>query len=307
MSPVKLGLAVWWPAFWSGVPFKLVIALLFLAMGVHPWEMPGIAFLLLLSIPIDIWAMGVSARTVFLERLRLTPPDSLGLTLWWQSTILNAIYLPLAYFIQSGVTGVAQAAAEAIMELGFLKALGVAERIGINLVLWSSVSTVVLIVLVLVWLSLFGRIVRRQAAGAQAATEPYQRLVRSWDLMRVPADQPLMLTVFTATGVFLVFCLWAFMPATTPHPHESYQKEVGKKAPELRPIEALKKTESILAQAESGVEALEAKAEEEAKQKAQEKGKNKGKVPEKASDKAGEKPGEKAAMAQPVAPKTTGR
>jgi hypothetical protein len=293
MSPVKLGLAVWWPAFWSGVPFKLALVLLFLAMGVHPWEMPGIAFLLLLSIPIDIWAMGVSARTVFLERLRLTPLDSLGLTLWWQSTILNAIYLPLAYLIQSGVTDAAKAVAEGVMELGFLKALGVAERIGINLVLWSSVSTVVLIVLVLVWLSLFGRIVTRMAAAAQATTDPYQGLVRRWDLMRVPADQPLMLTVFTATGVLLVFCFWVFLPATTPHPHESYKTEAGKKAPELRPIEALKKTEKILAQAESNVQALEVKAEEEAKQKEREKGQGKAKrkVPEKSGNKGGEQPG----------------
>jgi hypothetical protein len=278
MSPVKLGLAVWWPAFWSGVPFKLALALLFLAMEVHPWEMPGIAFLLLLSIPIDIWAVGVSSRTVFLERLRLLPPESLGLTLWWQSTVLNAIYLPLAYFILTGVTGAAKAVAEAIMELGPLKALGVAERIGINLVLWSSVSTVVLILLVLVWLSFLGRIIRRQAARAQATSEPYQVLVRTWDLMRVPADQPLMLTVFTATGVLLVLCFWAFLPATTPHPHESYQTDAGKKAVELRPMEVLKKTEKVLAQAEAGVQSLEAKAEEEAKQKEREKGQSKGKA-----------------------------
>ena len=57
MSSVKLGLAVAWPAFWTGVPIKIVIALLLLAMGLYPWEMPGLAFLLLLSIPIDIWAL----------------------------------------------------------------------------------------------------------------------------------------------------------------------------------------------------------------------------------------------------------
>lgn len=321
MSPVKLGLAVWWPAFWSGIPFKLVIALLFLAMGVPSWEMPGVAFLLLISIPIDIWAMGVSARTVFLEQLRLNPPDSLGLTLWWQSAILNAVYLPLAYFIESFVIAGAKAVTNVIMELGFMKALGVAERISIDLVMWSSVSTVVLIVLVLVYLSLFGRIVRRQAAGARSATESYQGLVRSWDLMRVPADQPLMLTVFTATGVLLVFALWAFMPVTTPHPHESYQQATGKKAPELRPVEALKKTEKLLAQAETRVEALEAKAEEEAKEKKKEKGKGRSKGaaestkpkadPAKAGDKtgakAGEKPGEKPVQAQPVAAKAAGK
>jgi len=299
MSPVKLGLAVWWPAFWSGIPFKLTIALLFLAMGVPSWEMPGIAFLLLLSIPIDIWAMGVSARTVFLEQLRLNPPDSLGLTLWWQNAILSALYLPLAYFIEISVIAGAKAVTNRIMELGLMKALGVAERISINLVMWSSVSTVVLIILVLVYLWLFGRIVRRQAAGARAATESYQGLVRSWDLMRVPADQPLMLTVFTATGVLLVFGLWAFMPVTTPHPHESYQQSKGKQVPDLRPVDALKKTEKLLAQAETRVEALEAKAQEETKEKEKEKGKGKSKgtadptKPKAEPAKAGEKPSPK--------------
>lgn len=324
MPPIKLGLAVWWPAFWTGVPFKLIIALLFLAMGVHPWEMPGLACLLLLSIPIDIWAMGVSARTVFLERLRLNPPDGLGLTLWWQITALNAVYVAAAYFIETSVTAGAKAAAEAIMELGFIKALPVAERISLNLTLWGSVSTAVLVILVLVWLSLMGRIVRRQASGASAATEPYQGLIRAWDLMRVPADQPLLLTVFTAAGVLLVFALWAFMPVTTPHPHESYKKEAVKHAPEIKPAEALKKTEKLLAQAEVGVQALEAKAEEEAKEKDKEKEKAKGKgkdqgaekgkgAADSANPKAGgakaeapkgaEKPADKPAAAQPVAAK----
>ena len=78
ISSVKLGLLVAWPAFWIGVPLKLVLSLLLLAMGLHPWEMPGLAFLLLLSIPIDIWALGLSARTVFLERLRLQAPEGVG-------------------------------------------------------------------------------------------------------------------------------------------------------------------------------------------------------------------------------------
>src|SRR2546426_1997057 len=84
MSSVKLGLAVAWPAFWTGVPIKIVLILLLLAMGVPPWEMPGLALLLLLSIPVDIWALGLSARTVFLDRLHLEPPESAGVSLWWQ-------------------------------------------------------------------------------------------------------------------------------------------------------------------------------------------------------------------------------
>jgi hypothetical protein len=87
--------------------------------------------------------------------------------------------------------------------------------------------------------------------------------------MRVPADQPLMLTVFTATGVVLVLLLWAFMPVTTPHPHESY-KEEKKAAPPIKPTDALQKAERVLTQAETSVQALEEKAK-----------KNKGKAPEK--------------------------
>lgn len=314
-SPVKLGLAVWWPAFWTGFPLKLVIFLLLLAMGVHPWEMPGIAFLLLLSIPIDIWAMGVAARTVFLERLRLVPPDGLGLSLWWQSTLLNVLYLPLAYFIESRVTAGAQAAAEAIMGLPFLKAIPVAERITLNLVMWGSVSTIVLIILVLVYLSLFGRLVRREAAKASSASEPYPRLVCEWDLMRVPADLPLMLTICTATGMFLVLCFWFFLPATTPHPHESYKQDTAKKTPELRPADVLKKTEKSLAQAESTVIALEAKAEEDAKEKHQtDRGKGKEKAKGTDAGKEGKekeqgkgKTAAKSSAAQPVAAKAAGQ
>src|SRR5215216_3679591 len=116
MSTVKVGFAVAWPAFWIGVPIKIVIGLLLLAMGVHFWEMPGLAFLLILSIPIDIWAVGVSARTVFLDRLRLEPPDGLGLTLWWQLALAGAVYLPLAVFIESQAVHISKSIAAAIME-----------------------------------------------------------------------------------------------------------------------------------------------------------------------------------------------
>ena len=306
-SPIKLGFAIWWPAFWTGFPLKLVIFLLLLAMGTHPWELPGLGFLLLLSIPIDIWAMGVAARTVFLERLRLEPPDGLGLTLWWQGALLNVVYLPLAYFIESSVTAGAKAAAEAIMGLPLLKMLPVAERITVQLVMWGTVSTIVLLILILVYLSLFGRIVRRQAANARASAESYPQLVCIWDLMRVPADMPLMLTVVTATGVLLVLCFWFFLPATTPHPHESYKQVATKKAPDIKPADVIKKTEKTLTQAEGSVAALEAKAEEDAKDKPpadkakskdkKDAGKDQGKGAEKEKGKAAEK----SSAPQPVA------
>ena len=59
MSNIKLGLLVFWPTFWTGFPIKLAIGLLLLAGHLHPWEGTGLAFLLLLSIPIDIWALGI--------------------------------------------------------------------------------------------------------------------------------------------------------------------------------------------------------------------------------------------------------
>jgi hypothetical protein len=260
MSSVKLGLAVAWPAFWIGTPIKIVLALLLLAMGQHPWEFPGLAFLLLLSIPVDIWAVGLAGRTVFLERLGLQPPASLGLTLWWQGAALYATYGSLACFLERQTIAGSKAVAAKILEIEVLKALPVAERISIELVLWGSVSAAVLLVLALGGLFLFGKLVQRQADAAAPVPAPYDARVRQWDLMRVPADQPLMLTVFAATGVALVLLLWALMPVTTPHPHESYTQDEKKAAPALKPTEALQKAERVLTQAESSLQALEAKA-----------------------------------------------
>lgn len=269
MSPMKLGLAVAWPAFWTGMPIKIVLCLLLLAMGQHPWEFPGLAFLLLLSIPVDIWAVGLSGRTVLLERLSVEPPASLGLTLWWQGAALSATYGSLAWFLECQTIAGSQAVVARILDLELLKVIPIAERISIELTAWGSVAAVVLLALTLGGLFLFGKLVQRQADAASPATASYEARVHQWDLMRVPADQPLMLTVFTATGVVLVLLLWAFMPVTTPHPHESY-KEEKKAAPPIKPTDALQKAERVLTQAETSVQALEEKAK-----------KNKGKAPEK--------------------------
>ena len=111
MSSFKLGLSILWPACWTALPIKMAFAMLFMAMGTihletklgitflmllmtpvsvfaffvislgvgfHFGEGIGLPLLFLLSIPIDIWSLGLVARTVFLERLRLEPPDSLG-------------------------------------------------------------------------------------------------------------------------------------------------------------------------------------------------------------------------------------
>ena len=260
MSPVKLGLAVAWPAFWSGVPIKSALALLLLAMGQHPWEFPGLAFLLLLSIPVDIWAVGLSGRTVLLERLGVEPPASLGLTLWWQGAALYATYGSLACFLERQTIDGSKAAVAKFLDLELLKVIPVAERISIELTLWGSVAAVVLLALTLGGLFLFGKLVQRQANVASPTTASYEARVHQWDLMRVPADQPLMLTVFTAVGVSMVLMLWAFMPVTTPHPHESYKQDEKKAAPALKPTEAIQKADRVLTQAETSVRALEEKA-----------------------------------------------
>ena len=257
VSAIKLGLLVAWPAFWIGVPLKLVISLLLLAMGLHPWEMPGLAFLLLLSIPIDIWALNLSAKTVFLERLRMKAPESAGLTIWWQAMVLNAIYLPIFYVVGGGAISVSKSIAAWI--LGFFKEIPVAERISIELVLWGTPASIAMLVLLLGWLYFFGKIVKRQAAMGLSGDTAFSNVVRQWDLMRVPADQPLVLTAITSAGVFIVLLLWAFMPVTTPHPHESERKEVVK-TPIFKPTDALQKTEKAIAKAESALQSLEEKA-----------------------------------------------
>jgi len=95
MSNAKLGLLVFWPTFWTGFPIKMVIVLLLLAAHIHPWEGIGLEALLVLSIPIDIWALGLCARTVFLERLNVDSPKGMGLRLWAQWALFSVIYSPI--------------------------------------------------------------------------------------------------------------------------------------------------------------------------------------------------------------------
>lgn len=272
VSPIKLGLAVWWPAFWTGIPIKIVIALLLLGAGLHPWEMPGLGFLLLLSIPVDIWAYGIVARTVFLERFRTRPPEGLGLTLWWQATLLTVVYGTLGYYVVGFAKEVAKAVTAWAME--FLKAVPIAEKISIELVMWGAPTTIVLIIVILVGLSLFGRLVKRQIAVGRPTDASYEALVREWDLSRVPADQPLLFAAVVGVGAVLVFLLWGLMPVTTPHVHELYKKPEVKVAPPFKPLDALNKTDKLLAKADEALKVLEAKAEADAKE--QEKAKTKG-------------------------------
>lgn len=295
MSPFKLGLSVLWPAFWTSLPIKLALALLFLAMGtmhfetklgvafllllispvsvfayfvltlgmgVHLGEGMGFGFLFLLSIPIDIWALGLVARTIFLERLRVEPPDSLGLSLWVRCAVAGAVYLPLLWFIVGQVTDIARGVALAIFESDMLKHLPVAERISLELTLWGSAATVVLILLVWGGFSIVGRFVRRLANTSRPASDQYQALVSRWDLMRVPKDQPLMLGGFTAAGAALGILFWVFLPISTPHPHECCKPAETKSEGQLDPQKVLGKAEKIFKDSEVRIASLEQRAED---------------------------------------------
>ncbi len=310
LSPTKVGLGVLWPAFWTGIPIKLGIAVLFLALGImhfegrlglaflmilaspvtvfalptisaglgsHLGEGVGIALLFLIAIPVDIWALGVVGRTYFLEKFRKEPPDGLGLTLWWKSALVGAIFLPILWFLVSTVTATAISVAHSLLEMDMLKGIPVAERISIELTIWGSIASAVLIVLLLIGVSLVGRLIRNMAQAAAPAPDNYQGLITRWDLMRVPADQGLLLTAVTLAGVVLSMLFWAALPVTTPHPHECCKPKEAKAQPPVKPIELLNKDEKMIAQLAAQVEALE-------KQKAEaetDKDKAKGKKPAK--------------------------
>jgi hypothetical protein len=321
-SPLKLGLSVLWSTFWTGFPIKLAVALLFIAFGMiqfetrlglgflmilatpvtvfaapvlmtaldaHWGEGAGLGLLFLLAIPIDIWAYGVVARTLFLERLRLEPPDGIGFSLWWKGAVLGALYVPLLWFIVSFVTDSAIAMSHSLFEMELLKGVPVAEKISIELALWGSVSSAVLIAMTLLGLALMGRLVRSAANRARPVADSYQALIKRWDLMRVPADQGLMLSALTAAGVMLSLLFWMALPVSTPHPHECCKKPEAKAQPPYKPVDALSKGERAIVQLTAQIEAIEkAKSEEEA---AKDKGKTgKGKAPGKESTKAAGKP-----------------
>jgi len=304
MSPTKVGLGVLWPAFWTALPIKLAFAVVFLAMDLmqfegriglaflmvlaspvtvfalpiitmglesHIGEGAGIGLLFLLAIPIDMWALSVVGRTYFLEKFRKEPPEGLGLTLWWKCAVVGAIFLPLLWLIVGTVTSAAISMAHSLLDLELFHGLPVAERIGLELSLWGSVSLVVLIVLLLIGVSLVGRIIRSTAQAALPLSDSYQNVVKRWDMMRVPADQGLMLTALTLGGVVLSFMFWAALPVTTPHPHECCRKPEAKAEPPFRPIEALNKDEKIIAQLELQIDALEKQKAEAEKDKGKKK------------------------------------
>jgi hypothetical protein len=236
-------------------------------IGFHFGEGMGLPLLFLLSIPIDIWALGLVARTVFLERLRLEPPASLGAALWVRFAVAGALYLPLLWVVEGGATDLARSIVKSILDMDMLKALPVAERIGLEFTAWGSVSLVVLLALTFIGLTILGKLVQGKAADAQPTDETYQKLISRWDMIRVPADQSLMLTAFTGAGAVLSVLFWTVLPVSTPHPHECCKPETVAVAPPFDPQKALAKGEKTLKDAEFKITALEQKAAEDEKEK----------------------------------------
>ena len=261
MSNIKLGLLVSWPTFWTGFPIKMVFFLLLLAAHMHPWEGAGFFLLLLVSIPIDIWALGLCARTVFIDRFKVDPQPGFGLNLWIRWAAFSAVALSLIKFIVSTVTGLAKSATSSIVHSfkeGLYPALGVAEQITLELVMWGSVSTLVLILCILGWWYGLGWLTQPFVRNARPLDGTVEDQANFWDALRIPKDQPLLLTAFTGAGVVLVLVFWTLLPSTTPHPHEEYEFiSEGQKEEKVIPKKVLKEAEKVLAKAELVVKKLE--------------------------------------------------
>ena len=260
MPNAKLGLLVAWPTFWTGFPVKLVIVVLLLVAQLHPWEGTGLYALLLLSIPIDVWALGVCARTVLLERLRVDPSKGMGLRLWAPWAAFSVMYLPIAFIIVGGAKAVAVWATDATIHFvsEHLFTIPVAERISLELVMIGAPVTVVLLAVLYGWMFGLGFLAQRVVQASAPVDGTFQDIVHKWDLLRIPKDQPLLLTVFTGTAVALIVLFWSLLPVSTPHPHEEYEfVHVNKVEQRIVPREVIATTEQILSRAEATLKAVE--------------------------------------------------
>ncbi len=183
MSNLKLGLLVFWPTFWTGFPIKMVIAFLLLTAHIHPWEGTGLAALLLLSIPIDIWALGLCARTVLLERLSVAPSKGMGLRLWAQWAVFSVVYLPMLDFVVGGTKALATSATEAtvhFVEESFM-VIPVAEKITLELLMWTTPTTIVLIALLAGWMFGLGTLTQRIVRASTPVSGSFQEVVYKVD------------------------------------------------------------------------------------------------------------------------------
>ena len=312
MSPTKIGFGILWSACWTGIPIKAVFAVMAMTLGlVHFEGRFGLAFLMLLaspvtvfaapaimaiydthfgegiglplifgaSIPIDIWALGLVGRTFFLERLKKEPPhDGLGFAIWWRTALIGTLIMPILWGIVSKVTETAISASHSLADMEALRhiydtGLPVAERIGLELTVWGSISSAVLFILSVIGVSVLGQAIRRIAEDCRQAPENYQGLVTRWDLMRVPNDQGLLLASLAGAGVVFSLVFWTILPVTTPHPHECCAKPEVQAEPVYKPVDALNKNSQRLAAVAAQVEAMEKQKLEAKGQKEKGKGK----------------------------------
>ncbi|WP_447964274.1 hypothetical protein [Nitrospira sp. Ecomares 2.1] len=234
----------------------MVVALLLLAAHIHPWEGSGLFLLLLVSIPVDIWALGLCARTVFIDRLKVDPRPGIGLQLWIRWAVFSALALPILLFVVSTVAETAQSVVSSIVESikENIFVIPVAEQISLELVMWGSVASVALILCLFGWLFGLGWLAQPFVKDAKPVVGSAVDQANFWDSLRIPADQPLLLTAFTGLGVVLVFLFWVLLPPTTPHPHEEYVYTFEKKEKEIvEPKKILMEAEQVLANAELAV------------------------------------------------------
>ncbi|HBP88605.1 MAG: hypothetical protein KC592_11705 [Nitrospira sp.] len=260
MSNTKLGLLVFWPTFWTGFPIKLAVVLLLLAAHMHPWEGSGLFIVLLVSIPVDIWALGLCARTVLIDRLKVDPHPGIGLKLWIRWAAFSAVVLPIIKIVVSAVTEIAKSTVSSIVESikENIYNIPVAEQISLELVMWGSVASVTLILCIVGWLYGLGWLAQPFVKNAKPVLGTADDQANFWDSLRIPLDQPLLLTAFTGVGVVLVFIFWGLLPSTTPHPHEEYVYSFEKKeVVKIEPQKVLKETEQVLANAELVVSKLQ--------------------------------------------------
>jgi hypothetical protein len=261
MSNTKLGLLIVWPTFWTGFPIKMVVALLLLAAHMHPWEGSGLFIMLLVSIPVDIWALGICARTVLIDRLKVDPQPGIGPNLWIRWAIFSALVIPAITIVVSAVTETAKSVVASMIESlkeHVYPTFPVAEQISVELVMWGSVATIALIGCMLGWVYGLGWLAQPLVKNAKPLMGTKEDQTNFWDSLRIPADQPLLLTAFTGFGVVLVFIFWVLMPATTPHPHEEYEYTFEKKEVAIvEPKKVLTEAEQVLARAELVVKKLQ--------------------------------------------------
>jgi hypothetical protein len=181
----------------------------------------------------------------------------------------------------SFITDNAMTASHSMAEMESLRhitdtGLPVAERIGLELTIWGSISSAVLIALSLIGVSILGQIIRRISEECQPTSESYQGLITRWDLMRVPTDQGLLLTSLAGVGVIFSLMFWSILPVTTPHPHECCKKPDVQVEPVFKPVESLSSSAQRVATLAAQIEAMEQQKVATKGQKAKGKGKTEG-------------------------------